>query len=113
MENTFYGPRSQANAQALLASAKRLGYPATVVRTSRSGYIAPQDVVDGALGVEHIQEGVEYPPPSDSRSEARTDAVTKPRGNGSREAWAEYAEAQGVEITDDLSRDDIKNLVEE
>lgn len=119
MENTFHGPRSKANAQALLGAAKRLGYPATVVRTTRSGYLAPQDVVDGALGVEHIKEGVEYPAPSPAPSEPpswnwpHAEAIPKPRGNGSREAWAEYAEAQGVEITDDLSRDDIKNLVEE
>jgi hypothetical protein len=113
MGNAFHGPRSKANAQALLAAAKGLGFPATVVKTTRSGYMAPQEVVDAALGVDHIQEGVVYPEPSPAPSAPRTEETPKPRGNGSREAWAEYAAAQGAEITDDLSRDDIKNLVEE
>ena len=113
MENAFHGPRSKANAQALLGAAKRLGYPATVVKTTRSGYMAPVDVVDAVLGVEHIQEGVEYPPPSPAIPQTTPEENLKPRGNGSREAWAEYATSRGVEITDDLSRDDIKNLVEE
>lgn len=108
MANTFHGPRSKANAKALLEAAKLLGYPSTVVRTTRTGYMAPEDVVQTVLGVAHIEQGVQYPAP-----EPEPTPIPKPRGNGSREAWAEYAASQGVEITDDLSRDDIKNMVEE
>jgi hypothetical protein len=110
MANAFHGPRSKANAKALLDAAKILGYSSAVVRTTRTGYMAPQDVVETVLGVAHIQEGVEYPAPN---PEPHKESLPKPRGNGSREAWAEYAASVGVQITDDLSRDDIKNLVEE
>jgi hypothetical protein len=110
MVNAFHGPRSKANAKALLDAAKALGYSSAVVRTTRTGYMAPQDVVETVLGVAHIQEGVKYPAPD---PEPHKEALPKPRGNGSREAWAEYAASVGVQITDDLSRDDIKNLVEE
>lgn len=34
-----------------------------------------------------------------------------PKGNASREAWAEYADTLGVEYADDASRDDIKAAV--
>jgi hypothetical protein len=110
MANAFHGPRSKANAKALLDAAKILGYSSTVVRTTRTGYMAPQDVVETVLGVAHIQEGVQYPAPADEPAE---EPQTKPRGNGSRDAWAQYAASRGVQITDDLSRDDIKNMVEE
>lgn len=113
MNLAFHGPRSKANAKALLEAAKSLGHVPQVVRTTRSGYLAPQDVVDVVLGVENIKEGVEYPPPPESVPEAQTEPE-RPRGNASREAWAEYVSKRlGVEITDDLSRDDIKNMVEE
>lgn len=113
-----YGPRSRANAQMLLVAAESLGYPATVVKTSRIGYSVPQDVLDAALGVEKIEEGVFYPappePPSESQEEDSEAVVEKPRGNASREAWADYvSKTFDIEITDDLSRDDIKNLVNE
>lgn len=118
-----YGPRSRANARLLLDAAKALGYPASVVKTSRAGYSVPQDVLDAALGVEKIEEGIFYPappePPSESQEEAPETVLEeettpeKPRGNASREAWADYAKSLGVSIDDDWSRDDIKNLVNE
>jgi hypothetical protein len=110
MANAFHGPRSKANAKALLDAAASLGYSSAVVRTTRTGYMAPQDVVEAVLGVAHIQEGVVYPAP---HTDPPKEPVEKPRGNGSRDAWAQYAASRGVEITDDLSRDDIKNMVEE
>lgn len=101
----------------LLAAASALGYPTRVVRTSRSGYLVPQDVLDAALGVEQIEEGVFYPAPPEPPSQEQTDppaADEKPRGNASREAWVDYAKTRfGIEVTDNLSRDDIKNLVNE
>ena len=117
MSEVEYGPRSKANAQMLLAAAAALGYPSRVVKTSRGGYMVPQDVLDAALGVEKIEEGVFYPAPPEPPSQGQADAsVTdeKPRGNASREAWALYTRTRlGIEVTDDLSRDDIKNLVNE
>lgn len=117
MNEATYGPRSKANATLLLQAAAALGYPSRVVKTSRGGYLVPQDVLDAALGVEQIEEGVVYPAPPEPPSESQEDGSTtveKPRGNASREAWAAYAAPLlGIEITDDLSRDDIKNLVNE
>ena len=34
-----------------------------------------------------------------------------PRGNASREAWAEYAVGRGVEVTGEMTRDDIRDAV--
>jgi hypothetical protein len=116
MAEVTYGPRSRDNARLLLDAAAALGYPSTVVKTGRGGYLVPQDVLDTALGVEKIEEGVFYPAPPETPSEGQEEApvtVEKPRGNASREAWAEYAVSLGVHVGDDLSRDDIKNLVNE
>lgn len=117
MAEATYGPRSKNNATMLVNAARDLGYPTSVVKTTRGGYKVPQDVLDAALGVENIEEGVFYPAPDENVSEERTAApaeVEKPRGNASREAWAQYALTRfGVEVTDDLSRDDIKDLVNE
>lgn len=116
MTDVTYGPRSKDNATILLAAARDLGYPTSVVKTTRRGYVVPEDVLEAALGVQGIQEGVTYPAPDESAPEAQEKAPTadeKPRGNASREAWADYAKSRGVQITDDLSRDDIKNMVEE
>lgn len=116
MSEVEYGPRSKANAQMLLAAAAALGYQSRVVKTSRGGYLVPQDVLEAALSVEKIEEGVFYPaPPEPPSVEQEPAPVTddKPRGNASREAWADHAKTLGVHVGDDLSRDDIKNLVNE
>lgn len=116
MADATYGPRSKHNATLLVNAARDLGYPTSVVKTTRGGYKVPQEVLDAALGVEDIEEGVFYPAPDENVSEGQTDAPVeddKPRGNASREAWAEYATNHGIEVTDDQSRDDIKNLVNE
>lgn len=116
MTDATYGPRSQHNARLLLDAAEELGYPSRVVRTSRGGYLVPQDVLDLALGVDKIEEGVFYPAPEENVSEGQEGAPKeddKPRGNASREAWADYAKPRGIEVTDNMSRDDIKNLVNE
>lgn len=116
MTDATYGPRSKANATLLVQTARDLGYPTSVVKTTRGGYKVPQDLLDAALGIQNIEEGVTYPAPPENVSQepsAASDEGDKPRGNASREAWAEYAQAHGVEVTDDLSRDDIKDLVNE
>ncbi len=35
-----------------------------------------------------------------------------PAGNASRDKWAAYAEQEGVEVEDDMTRDDIKAAVD-
>lgn len=116
MADATYGPRSKHNATLLVNAARDLGYPTSVVKTTRGGYNVPQEVLDAALGVDGIEEGVFYPAPDENVSAGQEDAPAeddKPRGNASREAWADYAQAHGFEVTDDQSRDDIKNLVNE
>lgn len=39
-----------------------------------------------------------------------TGAVERPPGNATREAWAIYARSQGVDVTDDMGRDDIRDI---
>jgi hypothetical protein len=39
--------------------------------------------------------------------------VERPKGNAGRDAWAEYARAHGVKVTDEMGRNDIRDLVAE
>lgn len=39
-----------------------------------------------------------------------TGAVERPAGNATRDAWAIYARSQGVDVTDDMGRDDIRDI---
>lgn len=38
-------------------------------------------------------------------------AIERPRGNAGREVWAEFAAAHGVEVTDEMGRNDIRDTV--
>jgi hypothetical protein len=107
MTSVSYGPRSQANARLLIDTAVSLGYPSSVVKTTVTGYRVPDDVLEAALGVGQVHEGVQYPPPS----QVPAAAPDKPRGNASRDAFAEYAQTVGLPITEAMSRNDIRNLV--
>lgn len=51
--------------------------------------------------------------PADAGPPATLDAAPPKAGRGSsREAWAEYAGSIGVDVDDDMSRDDIIDAVE-
>lgn len=39
--------------------------------------------------------------------------VERPKGNAGRDAWEDYARAHGVEVTDEMGRNDIRDLVAE
>lgn len=108
MDNAFYGPRSRENARLLLDAAEELGYPTSVVKTTRGGYNAPQDVVDTALGVDGIEEGKTYPAPDDEGQKA----LERPNNGASREDWKNYAESIGVEVVEDDKRDGIIEKVD-
>lgn len=112
MTDTFYGPRSRENARLLLDAAAELGYDPFVIRTTRGGYTAPQDVVEAVLGVADIEEGKNYPAPVEDASEGQDDGedVTppaRPNNGASREDWKTYAESIGVEVVEDDKRDGI------
>lgn len=38
-------------------------------------------------------------------------AIERPRGNASREVWAEFAAVHGVEITDEMGRNEVRDAV--
>lgn len=38
-------------------------------------------------------------------------AIERPRGNAGREVWAEFAAVHGVEVTDEMGRNDIRDTV--
>jgi len=128
----FHGPRSRENARLLLDAASALGYPSTVVKTTKGGYNAPQDVVDMALGVADIEEGKTYPAPdagSDgvpvlttevtkenaadaAKAEEIKTSLVRPNNGASREEWKNYAESVGVEVTENDKRDGIIEKVD-
>ncbi len=117
MSKATYGPRSKANARLLLDAASALGYPSRVVKTWRGGYTVPQDVLDAALGVEEIEEGVEYPVPEIGAPEGvpeSEDVPEPPRGGpaASRDVWIEYATYLGIEVADDDTRNEIIEKVD-
>lgn len=86
-----------------------------VVRVLSAG----DEVPDGAVVGEHLiadQEGATSDPADDETDEQGEDGGDEvpdgaPRGNASRAAWASYATAKGVEVSDEMSREDIKAAV--
>jgi hypothetical protein len=46
-------------------------------------------------------------------AEAPAAATEQPKGNASRDEWAAYAKANGYDVDDDWSRDDIRDLFAE
>lgn len=126
MKTGFHGPRSRDNARLLIDAAKSLGYPTAVVKTTAGGYKAPQDVVDAALGVSGIQEGVVYPAPAeevpvapvadeDAAEETveETDEPQRPNNGASRAEWVDYAKRSvGYIATDDDTRNGLIEKVD-
>lgn len=109
MKTGFHGPRSRENARLLIDAAKALGYPTSVVKTTRGGYNAPADVVEAALGVANIEEGVTYPAPDEPKDEApkdsgETERLERPNNGASLKEWSDYAKSVGVDVTDEDTR---------
>jgi hypothetical protein len=74
-----------------------------------------QRVTDRAAG-KSVDDGVIAGPSKSSSEEpvaAPVDEAPPKAGAGSsRDAWVAYAESKGVEVTDDMTRDDIVDAVE-
>lgn len=83
---------------------------------------AHYEEVAAANGAE-LGEGPKAEPKAEAEPEAEPEAEAEPEdsdgappksGAGSgRDAWVEYAESQGVDVTDDMTRDEIIEAVEE
>lgn len=84
---------------------------------------AGDEVPEGATVGEHLIDGEpddsQDDDPQDETEDGEPDDDPKgdagdevpegaPRGNASRAAWASYATAHGVEVSDEMSREDIK-----
>jgi hypothetical protein len=102
MTDAFYGPRSRANAQALLEAARALGLDARVVRTTLSGYLVPEAVLAHMEGVLEIEEGTVYPEPV---------APKRPQVTENKATWAAYATHLGLEVTEDTTKADLIDMV--
>jgi hypothetical protein len=79
--------------------------------------MAPEDVVEAALGVAEIQEGVVYPAPSDEplvTTEVGPNVVApvRPNNGASRAEWVAYAESVGIEVTADDTRNGLVQKVD-
>lgn len=111
MKPGFYGPRSRENARLLIDTAKALGYPTSVVKTTRAGYTAPEDVLQAILGVSEVEEGVTYPAPEDVAPEG-TQTLERPNNGASRAEWVAYAESVGIEVTADDNRNGLIEKVD-
>lgn len=55
--HAFVAQRSRQNARVLLAAARRLGYPASVVRATDGGYVVPEQVAEEAHSELHAGPG--------------------------------------------------------
>jgi hypothetical protein len=111
MKPGFYGPRSRANARLLIDAAIALGYPTSVVKTTRAGYNAPEAVIQAALGVSGIKEGVTYPAP-ENVPPGGAQALERPNNGASRAEWVAYAESVGIEVTADDTRNGLVKKVD-
>ena len=64
------------------------------------------------LGPEWVAEGEVIEAPSAEAPEPGGDGdPAEPRGNATRDAWAEYADSLGVEYAEDDKREDIKAAI--
>jgi hypothetical protein len=63
--------------------------------------------------VEAEPEAEPEPEPEAEPEDSGDDAPPRSGAGSGRDAWATYAESQGVEVTDDMTRDEIIEAVEE
>lgn len=86
--------------------------------TVRSGVFGPDDEVpDWAVAAITNPDVWADDPPAPVAATAPSEPPTstdpdRPRGNASREEWAEYARGRGVEVTGTMGRDEIKAAVD-
>lgn len=83
-----------------------------VVVDERTPAVTPQTsgVVDLA---DHAPAGspVEFEEDDPTALPIDAPAIERPRGNAGREVWAEFAAAHGVDVTDEMGRNDIRDTV--
>lgn len=113
MADVPYGPRSKANARALLDAAAELGLHPGVVRTQAGGYLVPEEVVAIVVGVQHIEENHEYEPPPapEVTPEAAVETPKRPAVNEPKDVWVNYATAINLTVAEDATKAEVIDLV--
>lgn len=122
MADAFYGPRSRENARLLLDTAKGLGLGPQVVRTQVGGYLVPEEVVDKIneavvaeaerLAAEEAEAEAERQRAAEEEEKAKADSeVKRPSQADSKADWLAYAQAKGVEVTDENTKAEIVEAV--
>ena len=122
MADEFYGPRSRANARALLRAAESLGLDPGVVRTVLGGYKVPTEVAAIVHGVADIEEGVEYEAQTTEEGgtgegsvpgEPVEEQAKRPSQSDSKADWLAYATGKGLDVTDDNTKAEIVKAVQD
>lgn len=121
MADTSFGPRSRANARALLDAAESLGLHPGVIRTQVGGYLVPEEVAAIVLGVSEIEEGVNYDAPPAETTEVpevpktvetvEVEAPKRPAVNEPKDVWVTYATATGLSVPEDATKAEVIDLV--
>lgn len=126
MADEFYGPRSRANARALLAAAESLGLHPGVVRTQAGGYLVPHEVAEIVLGLQDIKPDTEYEGEQKAEEQKVADGDTpeetkpepveetkRPSQADSKADWLAYAQSKGLDVTDDNTKAEIVKAVQD
>lgn len=131
MADEFYGPRSRANARALLAAAESLGLHPGVVRTQAGGYLVPHEVAEIVLGLQDIKPDTEYegeeqkveetkPEPTTPEEQKAPEATPEPVEETKRPSqadskadWLAFAQSKGLDVSDDNTKAEIVEAVKD
>jgi hypothetical protein len=81
------------------------GDEATFTDAEAQSLLAQRYIRFSVDGVPHV------PPPAGPNSD-RFDVASRPSAHGSRRQWSAYASARGVQVTDEMTRDEIVAALE-
>lgn len=119
MANTgFFGPRSRDHARLLLDAAAKIGVDQHLVKTTRGGYLVPQEVLDyiNSLPAEGeyvgpLDDKADDAPSEEPKAEPTEPGLDRPNVNESKALWLAYAQSVGLDVTDETSKADIIEAV--
>lgn len=107
MADGFYGPRSRANARLLIDTAKALGLSTRVVKTQMGGYSVPVEIIDAINADLEIKEEANEV----ETTEEQGDQPKRPGQNDPKADWLTYAQATGLDVTEDSTKAEIIDAV--
>lgn len=95
------------------AKGQRPASAVTVVTAEAPGLVPPVEDRGPAADAVVVDEPAPVFEATVSSVVDREVFVERPKGNAGRDAWADYARAHGVKVTDEMGRNDIRDLVAE